>query len=65
MEYQFEIRSDNTVYFTTARNYAEAIKFFKMSCGDLPIDYARIIGEGIRDNCIADTLWENYLDSIS
>ena len=46
MECQFEIRSDSTIYFTTARDYAEAIHFFKMSCGDLPIDRIICVDEG-------------------
>ncbi len=45
MEYQFEIRSDITLYFTTARSYAEAIHFFKMSCGDRPVDSVKCVDE--------------------
>lgn len=56
MEYQFEIRSDSTIYFTTARNYAEAIKFFKMSCGDLPIDGVTCVGH----ESVMDTVYSHY-----
>ena len=56
MEYQFEIRSDSTIYFTTARNYTEAIKFFKMSCGDLPIDEINCVGH----ESVLDTVSSHY-----
>lgn len=57
MEQQYEVRSGDTVYITIATSYKQAIHFFKLSCGDLPIDNIKCLGVGN----ILDTIYSEKL----
>jgi len=56
MEYQFEVKSGTTLYVTSAKTHAEAIRFFKMSCGDLPIDGVTCVGH----KSVLDNVYSHY-----
>jgi hypothetical protein len=53
MEQQYQVRSGDTVYITIALSYQQAIHYFKLACGDLPVDKIKCLGAGnILDNLI-------------
>ena len=62
---QYEIKSGRTLYMTHADSPIEAVKNFKSSIGDLPIDFVHCVGNtSVLDNIISnfEREKESYFD---
>ena len=65
---QYEIRSGRTLYMTHASSPVEAVKNFKSSVGDLPVQFVHCVGNGsVLDNVISnfEREKESYFDVIT